>query len=677
MARRQQTRELVIALVGNPNSGKTTVFNELTGSHQHVGNWPGVTVECKEGKVRRDGYVFRIVDLPGIYSLSPTSQEQIIARDFLIENHVDVIVNVIDAANLERNLYLTTQLLELGIGMVVALNMIDMAERFGWKIDLEKFAAFLGVEVVPTCASKGEGIDEILVKARQVAECTVCEPPRSTRHHPEIETELAKLAGRLQLKADSAAYARWMLIKSIEGDSAARKHLVESSPYGVSALDEVDRTRKHLEQVFGDDIESVIANGRYGFIGGLLRETVKYSQPTNKRTITDRIDDILLHRILGIPIFLALMWLTFKLTFDVGDTAKQWLESGVAALGAWTAEFLPKGPLASLIVDGIIAGVGGVVVFLPNIIVLFTIISLLEDSGYMARAAFLMDRSMHALGLHGKSFIPMLMGFGCNVPAVMATRTLETREDRLLTILVTPLMSCSARLPIYVLFAGAFFPNHGALVILSLYVFGVLLAVASGKLLRKLVFSKAASPFVMELPPYRLPTIKGMVIHVWERSSLFLTKAGTLILAAAIIIWALGALPWGVEIGSEHSLVGYIGRALQPLVQPLGLDWKAAVALVFGAGAKEIVVSTLGVLYSTQENAAGLSAALRQSFTPLTAFVFMVISLIYIPCIATIAAIRRETNSWRWTIFAIVYSLLLAYFIGFAIYRIGLLLGLK
>jgi ferrous iron transport protein B len=677
MARRQQTRELVIALVGNPNSGKTTVFNELTGSHQHVGNWPGVTVECKEGKVRRDGYVFRIVDLPGIYSLSPTSQEQIIARDFLIENHVDVIVNVIDAANLERNLYLTTQLLELGIGMVVALNMIDMAERFGWKIDLEKFAAFLGVEVVPTCASKGEGIDEILVKARQVAECGLCEPPRSTRHHPEIETELAKLAERLQLKADSAASARWMLIKSIEGDGAARKHLVECSPHGVSALDEVDRTRKHLEQIFGDDIESVIANGRYGFIGGLLRETVRHSQPINKRTITDRIDDILLHRVLGIPIFLALMWLTFKLTFDVGDTAKQWLEAGVAALGAWTAELLPKGPLASLIVDGIIAGVGGVVVFLPNIIVLFTIISLLEDSGYMARAAFLMDRSMHALGLHGKSFIPMLMGFGCNVPAVMATRTLETREDRLLTILVTPLMSCSARLPIYVLFAGAFFPNRGALVILSLYVFGVLLAAASGKLLRKLVFSKAASPFVMELPPYRLPTIKGMVIHVWERSSLFLTKAGTLILAAAIIIWALGALPWGVEIGSEHSLVGYIGRALQPLVQPLGLDWKAAVALVFGAGAKEIVVSTLGVLYSTQENAAGLSAALRQSFTPLTAFVFMVISLIYIPCVATIAAIRRETNSWRWTIFAIVYSLLLAYFIGLAIYRIGLLLRLK
>ncbi len=674
MVVRQQQKEIVVALVGNPNSGKTTVFNELTGSHQHVGNWPGVTVECKEGTVRRNGRVFRVVDLPGIYSLSPSSQEQIIARDFLLGNHVDAIVNVVDAANLERNLYLTTQLLELGIGMVVALNMMDMAERLGQKIDAKAFGQLLGAEVVPTRASKGEGLTELIERAAAVADCQVCDPPRSTRHHPEIETELAKLEAKLSIEPNSRVPVRWMLVKALEGDNAALERLGHCSADSERALREVARTRRHLEEIFGDDLEGVIADGRYGFIGGLLRETVTRTKTADSFTTTDRIDDILLNRVLGIPIFLALMWLMFKLTFDVGGIAKGWMESGLASLTGWAIGALPHGPLSSLLVDGIIRGVGGVVVFLPNIIVMFALISFLEDSGYMARAAFLMDRSMHALGLHGKSFIPMLMGFGCNVPAVMSTRTLETREDRLLTILVTPLMSCSARLPIYILFTGIFFPQHGALIILSLYVLGVLLAVASGKLFRKVLFSKAASPFVMELPPYRMPTLKGTAIHVWERSSLFLSKAGTVILAAAVVIWALGSLPWGVPLGSEQSLVGHLGRVVHPITGPLGLDWKASVALFFGVGAKEIVVSTLGVLYGAGHGAKGLDAAISSSFTPLTAFVFMVVSLIYVPCIATIAAIKRETNSWKWTLLSVGYSMALAYAVGLLVYRLGLVL---
>lgn len=672
--------EIVIALAGNPNSGKTTVFNELTGSHQHVGNWPGVTIEHKEGATRRHGHSFRVIDLPGIYSLSAYSQEEIIARDFLLDERVDVIVNVVDASNLERNLYLTTQLLELGLPTIVALNMIDVAAGMGQEIDIGKFASLLGVEVLPTVAAKGEGMGGILDRAHALVERGY-DPPRSARHSPEVEIEVSKLMDRLHFDVDVANLQkglplRWLLIKSLEGDAEARRRLSECSPDPQTALRKVDETRRHLEHGFGGDLEAVIADGRYGFIGGLMREVVTRTAAPDRVAISDQIDDVLLHRWLGIPIFLALMWLTFKLTFDVGGIFTNWIEMAVSALSVWAASALPPGPLASLIVKGVIPGVGGVIVFVPSIAIIFMVISFLEDSGYMARAAFLMDRSMHLVGLHGKSFIPLLMGFGCNVPAVMATRTLETREDRLLTILINPLMSCTARLPIYILFTGIFFSRNGAMVIFSIYALGVILAVASGKLFRKLFFPKAASPFVMELPPYRMPTLRGTLLHVWERASLFLSKAGTVILAASVVIWALGTLPWGVKFASEDSLVGHIGRAIEPVVRPLGFDWKAAVALLFGIGAKEIVVSTLGVLYGSGHNAGGLQGALATSFTPLTAYAFMVVSLIYIPCIATIAAIKRETNSWKWTIFAVGYSLALAYVMGFTVYRIGMLVGL-
>jgi len=679
MRSRYARNEIVVALAGNPNSGKTTVFNELTGSRQHVGNWPGVTVERKEGTVSKFGVTFRIVDLPGIYSLSAYSQEEIIARDFLLGEKVDVIVNVVDSSNLERNLYLTTQLLELGIGMVVALNMFDMSEKLGQALNLKKLGNLIGASVVPTQASRGEGMEALLAQALEVAQCGTCEQPRSARHNPEIEIEIAGLEKRLRLRPDCSLPVRWVLVKAIEGDEDARRRLAECSLDGDGTLAAVERCRRHLEQHFGGDVEAVIANGRYGFIGGLLREVVTRTKPPEAVTVTDRIDRILLHRWLGVPVFLAMMLLTFELTFDIGGHLAGYLGHGVTGLAAWVHGVMPPGPLESLLTNGVIAGVGGVIVFLPSIAVMFTLISFLEDSGYMARAAFLMDRSMHALGLHGKSFIPMLMGFGCNVPAVMATRTLETSEDRILTILVSPLMSCTARLPIYILFTGVFFSERGAWVIFSIYALGVLLAVASGKLFRKLLFPKAVSPFVMELPPYRLPTLKGTIIHVWERTSLFLTKAGTLILAASVVIWVLGSLPWGTPFGTEHTLVGRIGRVLEPIVRPLGLDWRAGVALFFGIGAKEIVVSTLGVLYGLGSSGGAprsLQTALAQSFTPFTAYTFMVISLIYVPCIATVAAIKRETNSWRWTLFSVTYSMCLAYAVGFAVYRLGVMMGL-
>lgn len=674
----QKDKEIVIALAGNPNSGKTTVFNGLTGSHQHVGNWAGVTVEHKEGTVKRNGTIFRVIDLPGIYSLSAYSQEEVVTRNFLLDNHVHVVIDVLDASNLERNLYLTTQLLELGIGMVIALNMIDMTEGMGYKIDVEKFSDFLGVPVVPTVGHRGEGLNEILDKAQAIAERSNYDSPRSARHNPEIEDEIAKLEKRLSINKNLKVPLKWLLVKALEGDPEARKRLSKASANGIDALAEIDKTRRHLELHFGDDLEAVIADARYGFAGGLMREVVTRTFTVDRIDLTEKIDNILLNRVLGIPIFLFLMWLTFKLTFDVGGLFHGMIESGVGSLSTWLAHILPHGPLSSLIIDGAISGVGGVLVFLPSIAVMFAIISFLEDSGYMARAAFLMDRAMHKFGLHGKSFIPMLMGFGCNVPAIMATRTLDTAEDRILTIMITPLMSCTARLPIYILFTGIFFSQNGAWVVFSLYALGIILAVASGKLFRKVLFPKAVSPFVMELPPYRVPTLKGTLIHVWERASSFLIKAGTVILAASVVIWAMGSFPWGVQFGSENSIVGQLGKLLEPVIKPLGMDWRAAVALFFGLGAKEIVVSTLGVLYGFgHEHHNVKDGAFANAFTPLTAYTFMVISLIYVPCVATIAAIRRETNSWKWTFFSIAYTLILAYIVGFVVYRIGLLAGLR
>jgi len=675
----EHTRELLVALAGNPNSGKTTFFNQLTGARQHVGNWPGVTVERKEGICERFGVRFRIVDLPGIYSLSAYSQEEIIARDFLISGGVDVVINVVDAGNLERNLYLTMQLLELGQPVVIALNMIDEAEKRGRHIDFQKMSHLLDVPVVPTQARIGTGLDEVLSKAIEIAADRNRKQPRATRYHPTIESEINALEKALHFPQHCPLPPRWLIVKSLEGDEDALNRLTIWSADGQAARSKIETARKHLEAHLGESLDAVIAHNRYGFIEGLLHEVVTLKAPREIATLTEHIDQLVLHPWLGIPIFLALVLLTFELTFGVGGILSHALERQISALATYLTNVLPAGPVRSLLVDGILSGVGGVLVFLPNICIMFAAISFLESSGYMARAAFLMDRLMHAMGLHGKSFIPMLMGFGCNVPAIMATRTLESFQDRLLTVLVLPLMSCSARLPIYILFAGIFFPKHGALVVFSLYLLGILLAVLSGKLLRKTLFSDTMSAFVMELPPYRLPTLKGTLLDVWDRAWIFLSKAGTVILAASVIIWALGSLPWGVAFGSEHSIAGKIGKLLAPIVAPLGLDWRAAVALLFGVAAKEIVVSTLRILYSTQYATAGASGVedtISHSFTPLTAYTFMVVSLIYVPCIATIAVVKRETGSWKWTAFVTSYTLCLAYVIGLLIYTVGRLLGL-
>lgn len=662
-------KELVIALAGNPNSGKTTIFNALTGLHQHVGNWPGVTVERKEGIAKYKDYTLKIVDLPGIYSLSTYSHEEIIARDFLLDEDVDAIINVVDASNIERNLYLTTQLLELNIPTIIALNMVDMLEKSGKRLDIDNFSNLLGVPAVATVANRADGMNELLEKICETANNVKIDTPRSAKHSPEIEHELVNLYEKLNIDNTPNIPLRWLLLKTLEGDIEAQNRLLKLTNDKNDAIRIIDSTKQHIREVIDGDLEAVIADGRYGFICGLLREVLIRTNIKNRLDITQKIDNILLNRILGIPIFLTMMWVTFLLTFNLGGYFAEYIETGIGFLSNFVFNHMPEGLLTDLIVQGIIPGVGGVLVFLPNILILFLIISFLEDSGYMARAAFIMDKSMHKFGLHGKSFIPMLIGFGCSIPGVMAARTLDTDEDRLITIFITPLMSCAARLPIYVLFTSIFFSEKGAFVIFSIYMIGVLLAVISGKLFRKFLFPKAVSPFVMELPPYRLPTLKGTAIHIWEKSVGFLMKAGTIILAASVIMWVLATLPYGVEYASQDSLAGKLGMIMEPIVKPLGMHWRDSVALLFGLGAKEIVVGTLGVLYGGVQ---GIEAA----FTPLTAYTFMLVSLIYVPCFATVATIRKETNSFKWTAFSVCYTLILAYLIGLGVYQIGKIFGL-
>ncbi len=671
---------LVVALTGNPNSGKTTIFNSITGAHQHVGNWPGVTVERKEGRCSFRGQRFCVVDLPGTYSLTAYSPEELIARNFILEEKPDVVVHVVDASNLSRNLYLTTQLLELGANVVVALNMIDVVEGRGDRIDIQKLSKLLGCPVVPTVGHRDKGREDLLSAVIAAAE-TPPEEPLHLHYPPDIEQEVIRLAEALSTegKLTERYPARWLAVKLLENDEVVINRVKEECPEARS-LQLAEQIRHHFEQVYADDPESLITDGRYGFIAAIERD-VLYRRPGDRVTVSDEVDKVVANRVLGFPIFLFFMWVMFYLTFHIGGYFAGWIDAGVGWLSQVTSTALPQGPLRSLLVDGVISGVGSVVVFLPNILVMFFMISLLEDSGYMARAAFIMDKLMHRIGLHGKSFIPMIIGFGCNVPAVMATRILDNEKDRLITILINPLMSCSARLPVYILLAGAFFPHRGATVIMSLYLLGVALAALMAWLFRHFLFKGPESAFVMELPPYRLPTLKGTAIHMWERGRLFLQKAGTIILAASVLIWFLSALPWGVEYASEASYAGKLGHVIAPLLAPLGFDWKMTVALLFGFIAKEIVVGTLGVLYGfghgVEAQNEGLQAALHSALSPLTAYVFMVFTLIYIPCLATIAVIKRETASWKWTAFAVGYTLVLAWVMAFLIYRAGLLLGYR
>jgi ferrous iron transport protein B len=656
-----------VALAGNPNVGKTTLFNALTGARQHVGNWPGVTVERKTGRRSHRGFDFEIVDLPGTYSLTAYSLDEVIARDYIVEEKPDVVVHIVDATNLERNLYLTTQLMELGVKVVMALNMSDLAEARGDVIYPKKMEEFLEIPVVRTVASRGVGVDELL-------DAVLKEAAKGEHHEheigygSEIEEKIADLEAILQGDKKLSKYPlRWLSVKLLEGDEEVWKKLAGSRIE--------DQIKRILGETDKERYEEAMVRKRYEAISALLPQVC--TRCVQEVTTSDLIDRVLTNKYLGIPIFLALMWGAFELTFTFAAPFMDFIDAGFAWLAGFISGNLEPAWLASLIGDGVIGGVGFVLVFVPNIFILFLLLSFLEDSGYLARAAFVMDRLMYKIGLHGKSFIPMLMGFGCNVPAIIATRTIEDRNDRLITILINPFMSCGARLPVYVLLAGAFFGKEAGTVVFSMYVLGIAVAIFSAKLFRATLFRGKPAPFIMELPPYRLPTLKTGLIHTWERGAMYLRKAGTVILLGAIIVWLLASLPWGVEYGSEGSFAGAIGQALEPLVKPLGFDWKIAVALLFGFVAKEIVVGSMGVLYGVGEDEGALTDILQDdpSIYALNSLGLMAFTLIYTPCLATVSVIRKETGSWKWTLFAIVYGIALAWLISFIIFKAGGLLG--
>ncbi len=781
------TENLTVALAGNPNSGKTTIFNNITGARQHVGNYPGVTVERREGFRRFEGKDLLLVDLPGTYSLTAHSLDELVARNVIINDKPEIIVNILDASNLERNLYLAVQLLELERPVVLALNMADVAENMGLRIDDALLSRKLGISVVRTVGNRNKGMDDLLKMVVDAAAKNKRQP-FALDYGPEIETKIDQVCDAIAALTEVKYPLRWLAIKLLENDQDVNK-AIGALPGGEKILAQIDGMRTELKAVFADDLELVIAERRYQFVGEIYRE-VAVSRQDLSVTVSDRIDDILTHRVFGLPIFLGVMWLLFNIVFTAGAYPQGWIEDGFARLGEMAGQYMADGDLKSLVVDGIIGGVGGVVVFLPNIILLFLGIALLEDTGYMARASFVMDRVMRAVGLHGKSFIPLLVGFGCSVPAIMGTRTLENPRDRMVTILVAPLMSCSARLPVYTLLTAAFFSAEIAgTVLFSVYLVGIVLAVAMAFVFRKLLFPGATEAFVMEMPPYHLPTLRSILTHMWERSVLYLKKAGTLILAASILVWFATNYPADVEyskdydqektqveeqftaavtaevlvplkieqiedneslkalageIGAIHagqaeagdgdkaaveaataaklaglenseadlypyamryyelerekqeatdkiareqageklagSYAGRIGKAIEPVIAPLGFDWKIGVGLISAMAAKEVLVSTLGTIYSVgavEDDASSLQEALTAdpAFSPLVAYTLMVFTLIYSPCLAALAVLRRETNSWKWTAFSFTYSTALAWVIALAIYQAGTLLG--
>jgi ferrous iron transport protein B len=711
-------KKLTVALAGNPNSGKTTLFNVLTGMHQHVGNYPGVTVEKKEGELKYKDYDITVVDLPGIYSLTAHSIDEIVARNFVIEEKPDIVIDIIDSSNLERNLYLATQFMELGVPLVLAFNMYDLASKQGLEIDKVKLSELLGAPIVFTVATKKNGINELLDEVINLAEKKTTIRKTTPGYGKEAEGEIKKIEALLLKDKDLIQKypSRWLTVKLLEGDSEVIKKIKESE-YSNQIIEQVEKSIAHLTNILGDTPEAIIADGRYGFISGVCSEAVKRNYEA-RHTISDRIDKVLINRILGLPIFLVVMWLVFKFTFAASAPLCDWLDKGMGWLGDKIGGLLPGGSvIQSLVVDGIIGGVGSVLSFVPIIFLLFLAMAFLEDSGYMARAAFIMDKLMHKIGLNGRSFIPMLLGFGCNLPAIMATRTIEDRKDRLVTILVNPFMSCGARLPVYTLFIGAFFSEKIAgNVLFSLYFLGIVVAIIMAKIFRKFLLKGPAAPFVMELPPYRVPTIKGLLIHMWERGVLYLKKAGTIIFVGCTLVWFLSNFPWNPQYSKDYdalieqakdnkemvtqlenekaaeklekSYAGKLGKAIAPVFKPLGFDdWKISVGLVGGFVAKEIVVGTLGTLHSigkADEKSESLRQALQNQtrpdgnkmFNPLVAYALLVFVLLYIPCVATIAVIKRETNSWRWPIFAAFYTTLVAWLMAFIVYQGGRLLGL-
>ena len=675
MKLKEKTEIKKVALAGNPNSGKSTIFNALTGGHAHVGNWPGVTVERKDGEFEYKGKTFIVTDLPGTYSLTSYSIDERIARDFIVKERPDVVVSIIDSTNIKRNLYHTISLIELGANVIIDLNMADILEQKKIKIDTKKMEELLGVPVVLTSGTKGFGLDELKNKIADYEDYK--RMPFKVEYGDDIEKSIKNI--EMMINGIKTKYSkRFLSIKLLEGDTEIIEELKDAGY--EEAVDFALRETAKLEKKFSIDVETEIVEKRYGIIESIVHQCVsKKKTIEEKLSKSDRIDRVITNKWLGIPIFAFMMWLTFQLTFKAGGFIADYIDlffGWVSSLSSdWLSMLGAPQWVSSLVSDGIIGGIGSVIVFLPNIMILFLILSFLEDVGYMARAAFIMDRIMHAIGLPGKAFIPMLLGFGCNVPAIMSARTISSERDRLLTILINPFMSCSARLPVYLLFTGIFFKRNQGLVIFSLYVFGILVAVLSARLFKSTIpkLKGPVSPLVMELPPYRLPSIKGVLIHMWERSSQFLKKAGTIIFAGVIIVWLLASFPLGVEYASSKSFIGQLGLFLAPLFKPAGFPfWQASVALLFGIIAKEIVVGTFGTLFGGSEK---LAIALPKYFTQLSALSFMVMSLLYIPCIASIGVIYRETNSLKWTIFSVVYSILIGWVSAVIIYQIAMIIA--
>jgi ferrous iron transport protein B len=714
-----------VALAGNPNSGKTTLFNHASGSQERVGNFSGVTVDAKQGMMKKGGYRINIVDLPGTYSITGYSPEELYVNNHIIDNRPDIVVNVVDASNLERNLYLTTQLIDMNIRVVIALNMYDELEKKGVEFEYEMLGKMIGIPIIPTVSHKGKGIEGLFSKIIEVYEDrdpTVRSV--SINYGMDIEDGIRSIQDEIEKNQAliDTGWSRYIAIRLIEKDTTMLKQIT-----GLPNMAEIEslaaRVITQLEKGYSESTSTILADARYGFIDGALKETRKVKEQEKRKVLKP--DDLLTHKMLGFPIFIFFMYLMFNTTFKLGSYPMDWIDSGIVALGNLIGNSMPESWLRDMIVDGIIGGVGGVIIFLPNILILFFFISLMEDTGYMARTAFILDKLMHKIGLHGKSFIPLLMGFGCNVPAIMATRTLENKSDRILTMLIAPFMSCSARLPVYVLIISAFFPNNQGLILFSIYSFGILMAVTVALIMKKSPYFKKEVPFVMELPPYRIPTLKNTSMHMWFKAKQYVKKMGTVILVASVVVWALGYFPREVEYSQdydrqiealassqtaditaaeseitrlhlqkdaerqEQSYIGRLGHFVEPAIEPLGFDWKIGVSLISGLIAKEIVVSTMGVLYQAGgdagEDSGTLVTSLRNEvyqqgpkkgekvYSPLVAISFMLFILIYFPCVAVIAAIRKESN-WKWAVFTMFYTTALAWIVSFVVFQTGSLL---
>lgn len=667
--------KLTVALAGNPNAGKTTIFNNLTGSNQRTGNYPGVTVEKRIGQAKYYDNVFDIVDLPGTYSLSATAEDELVARNFILQEHPDVIINVIDASNMYRNLYLTLQLLELEKPLILALNMVDTAKEQGIDVQINRLKLhFPNVRVHTLIGSKNVGTKELLASLTEPLK--IC--PLKLTYGTEVESGVDKVLSILSpIDIPNNFPRRWLALRLLENDVALCS--MPGLPcMSLTMHEQIDVIRNKLKTVLNEDVALYLAGKKYEYINHILEETVFVSD-NPQINISDKIDEVLTHKYLGLPIFLFFMWLLFNMVFTLGKYPQNWLEDLFQIFGLYLQAVLPPGQLNHLVVDGIIGGVGGILVFLPNILLLFLGISILEGTGYMSRAAFLMDRVMFSVGLHGKSFIPLLIGFGCTVPAIMGTRTLENKNDRLVTMLVSPFMSCSARLPVYTLLISAFFdPTIAGTILFSIYVFGVIVAVIFAKIFRKTLFPGNTEPFIMEMPPYRLPTFQNIIMQMWERALLYLKKAATVILAASVLIWYLSNYPQGTAM--EQSYAGLLGKFIEPLIKPLGFNWKIGIGIISGFSAKEVLVSTLGTIYSVgdiENSAQALAAALRAdpAMSPLVALSLIFFVLLYTPCTATIAIIYRETGGWKWPMFTATYSLILAWLVSFIIFNVGKLLG--